>query len=123
MLKNIIIKVPFLGLLSVILLLSCQSVETAKPEENSGKLEQRRIVSETQNNIVYTRIINAQGELLELIFDNAKNEAILMLDGEKINLKSQVTASGTKYSNEQYLFTQWKDEIELKKDGKTIYKY
>ncbi|MCL2481026.1 MAG: MliC family protein [Spirochaetaceae bacterium] len=94
-----------------------------KPEENSGKSGQRKIVSETQNNIVYTRITNFQGELLELIFDNAKNEALLIFKGEEANLKGQETASGTKYSNDQYLFIQWKEEIELKKDGKTIFKY
>jgi len=123
MLKNIMIKAPLLGILSVILLLSCKSAETVKPEENIVKSEQRRIISETQNNIVYTRIINAQGEMIELVFDNAKNEALLMLNGEKISLLGQVTASGTKYSNEQYLFTQWKEEIELKKDGVLIFKY
>jgi membrane-bound inhibitor of C-type lysozyme len=117
MLKNIIIIV------SVILLFSCQSSKTVKPEENSSSLVQRRIVSETQNNIVYTRITNRQGELLEIIFDNAKNEALLKFKGEDIKLTGEKTASGIKYSNSQYLFTQWKDDIELKKDGKTVFQY
>ncbi len=108
------------------LLCSCQSNKTkekSKSEDNNEKLSQRRIVSETQKNIVYTRITNWQGELLEIIFDNAKNEALLMFKGEEIKLKGEKMASGIKYSNNQYIFTQWKDDIELKKDGKTVFKY
>jgi membrane-bound inhibitor of C-type lysozyme len=118
MLRKLIIII-----ISVFLLFSCQSNKTTKPEQDAQMSVQRRIVSVTKSDIIYTQITNQQGELLEAIFDNAKNEALITFNGKKINLKGEETGSGIKYSNEQYLFTQWKDDIELKKDGKIVFKY
>ena len=125
MFKNILNKSLLMILLSSIMLFSCEGLPLPieKPEEKSEKPIERKIVSETQNNIVYTRITNSKGELLEFIFNNAKNEALLMFNGEESILRQEVTASGIRYSNAQYVFTQWKDEIELKHYVKTIFKY
>jgi len=117
--RNIIFKVPLAGVLCILLLFSCQS---SKPEEKIDP-GQRRIISETQNNIVYTRITNRQGELLEIIFNNNRNDAIVMFNGQEIALRGEETASGIKYTNNQYVFTQWKDDIEFKKDGIILFKY
>ncbi|MCL2792083.1 MAG: MliC family protein [Spirochaetaceae bacterium] len=122
MLRNVISKALIAGILFVILLFSCQGGKTAKAERNIDP-GLRSIVSETRNNIIYTRITNREGEFIDIIFNNARNDAILLLDGQEIPLRGVVTASGTKYSNNQYTFMQWKDYIELTKDGETIFLY
>lgn len=80
-------------------------------------------VNETKSNdIVKTSIADKNGKKLEMTFDNSKNTATLLLDGETIELQGQKAASGIWYKNDHYELRGKGSENELLKDGKLIFK-
>ncbi len=68
-----------------------------------------------------TSVKNKEGKTLEMKFDNAKNTASFVFDGKTIELKADTTASGVKYSNKDYVFTEHQGKMELIKDGKAVF--
>jgi membrane-bound inhibitor of C-type lysozyme len=58
-----------------------------------------------------------------MMFNNTRNTATFILKGETIEMKQDTMASGIKYSNSNYEFTEWHGEIELKKDGKIVFSH
>ena len=65
---------------------------------------------------------NKDGQKLNMIFNNTKNTATFIMNGESIELKEDTIASGIKYSNKNYEYREHQGKIELKKDGKIIFK-
>ncbi|HZL08757.1 MAG TPA: MliC family protein [Prolixibacteraceae bacterium] len=73
--------------------------------------------------IVSGRMTDQGGNLLKYTFNNSEGTCILELNGELIELKQERTASGIKYSNEQYSYTNWHGETRLSNDGKLIFSH
>ena len=47
--------------------------------------------------------------------------ALFVFNGETIELKGDTTASGIRYSNKHYIFTEHQGKMELLKDNKVIF--
>lgn len=77
----------------------------------------------TQPKIVTATIANKDGAVLLLKFNNATGTCEIEVDGEKAELKQQRMASGIKYSNDHFLYTEWHGEIRLYKDGKLVFSH
>jgi len=82
-----------------------------KPEESSLK----------SNEIISSTTTNKDGISLKYTFNNSDGTCILELNGEIIELKQERMASGIKYSNEHFIYTNWHGETNLFKDGKLIF--
>lgn len=78
-------------------------------------------IETTVDKIVKTSVTNKDGAKLDMEFDNSKGTATFLFKGIKIELKQDTTASGIKYSNSNYEYTEWHGELSLKKDGKEIF--
>ncbi|MFB6318610.1 MliC family protein [Saccharicrinis sp. FJH54] len=68
---------------------------------------------------VKTTVFNLDGDSLVLKYDNQAGTCKLVHNGDTLLLHQDTTASGIRYSNKQYLYTEWHGEITLKK-GKDI---
>ncbi|MDR1864237.1 MAG: MliC family protein [Bacteroidales bacterium] len=75
------------------------------------------------NEIVDSKVTNKKGETLSMRFNNTKGTATFLIDGATIEMTTDSAASGVRYSNDHYEFTEWHGEITLKKDGKVIFKH
>lgn len=76
-----------------------------------------------QNKIVTATVTNKDGVSLKLKFNSSEGTCEAEFNGEIIELKQQRMASGIKYSNEHYVYTEWQDEIRLYKDGKLVFSH
>lgn len=77
----------------------------------------------TQENVVTAKITNNDGVSLKLKFNNAERTCEAEFNGEIINLKQQPMASGIKYSNDRFLYTEWHGQIRLYKEGKLVFSH
>lgn len=57
----------------------------------------------------------------EITFDNSKGIANLVFNGEKAKLNQMPMASGIKYANDVYEYSEWHGEKVLKKNGKVVF--
>lgn len=101
-----------------IVLLSCKKETTAENES---------VVSDSipaeHPEIIVDSITNKDGVTLKMQFNNTAETALLELNGEKIELKQQRMASGIKYTNTIYEFTEHQGKIMLTKAGQVVYTY
>ncbi|MDR1975705.1 MAG: MliC family protein [Campylobacteraceae bacterium] len=74
-----------------------------------------------KSNTVDAVIKGDDGSVIYIVFEN-DSAKITLPNGEKTLLKGVPTASGSKYANDQYEYSEWHGEIELKKDGEVIFK-
>lgn len=74
-------------------------------------------------NLVESIVKDEEGNVLEMKFDNFNNTAVFVFDDKTIELDADVTASGVRYSNKDYVFTEYQGKIELLKDGKVIFSH
>ncbi len=74
------------------------------------------------NPIVKAKSTNAEGKTIDMSFDNNKNTATIVYDGETIELKGQPAGSGIYYKNDHWELRGKGLENELSKDGKVIFK-
>lgn len=74
------------------------------------------------SNIVKSRAIGTDGTAVEMSFDNSKNEANIEFKGEKLVLQGQKPASGIWYKNDHYELRGKGEELELTKDGQSVFK-
>jgi membrane-bound inhibitor of C-type lysozyme len=73
-------------------------------------------------NIVRATITDQNGISINIVFDNAKNTANLTLpDNTTVLLKGVVMASGIKYANDEYEYSEWHGESELKHGDEIIF--
>lgn len=66
-------------------------------------------------------INNSKGEKIDITYNTAEETATIVFNGETIELKQQSSASGIHYANDTYEYTEWQDEIELKKNGEVVF--
>lgn len=104
-----------------LMLSSCTNHEK---KEDIKKEEVIQKISSTgdSSKITTNTIINADGSKLTATFDNRKDSATFVLNGEKIKMVQDTMASGVKFHNDHYEYTNWHGETEIKKDGKTVFK-
>lgn len=82
-----------------------------------------KIVFEHKDEIVTSSIENKEGHTLDMTFNNTTNQAKVYLNGgEQIELEGQNPASGIWYKNDQYELRGKGENVELTKDGKTVFK-
>lgn len=74
------------------------------------------------NPIVKAKSTNADGKSIDMTFDNSKNTATIIYDGETIELKGQPAGSGIYYKNDHWELRGKGLENELSKDGKVVFK-
>lgn len=79
-------------------------------------------VSGTQDEIVKSTSKDSSGKTLDMTFNNTKNTATVVFNKETIELQGQKPASGIWYKNDHYELRGKGEEIELTKDGKTVFK-
>lgn len=79
-------------------------------------------VSGTQDEIVKSTSKDKNGKTLDMTFNNTKNTATVVFNNETIELQGQKPASGIWYKNDHYELRGKGEEIELTKDGKTVFK-
>ncbi len=71
--------------------------------------------------IVIDSLTNKEGKMLKMLFNNTQSTATFTYENETIEMKQDTTASGVQYSNEHFVFTEWQGQVDLKKDGKSIF--
>lgn len=71
--------------------------------------------------IVRDTVTNRQGDTLVMAYDNTNLTATFMLDRQEIKLKQDTTASGIKYSNAEYEYTEHQGTMILKKRAKIVF--
>jgi len=87
----------------------------AKPSDSAA-------VSGAQDEIVKSTSKDSSGKTLDMTFNNTKNTATVVFNNETIELQGQKPASGIWYKNNHYELRGKGEEIELTKDGKTVFK-
>ena len=73
------------------------------------------------DSIIRDTVINNQGVKLVMAYDNARHRATFVLAGKVITLRQDTTASGIRYSNPLYEYTEHQGQLTLKKGGKLIF--
>ena len=81
------------------------------------------LVFEHQDDIVNSSLKNAKGETLDMTFNNTDNTVKVYVNGgDQIELKGERAASGIWYKNDHYELRGKGDNLELTKDGETLFK-
>jgi hypothetical protein len=108
---------------SLLFLSSCQNRKSNNqtPKDSSGTELKPEDSSLKNNEIISSTTTNKDGISLKYTFNNSDGTCILELNGEIIKLKQERMASGIKYSNEHFIYTNWHSETNLFKDGNLIF--
>ncbi len=82
-----------------------------------------KIVFTHTDDVVRKSMKNKEGQTLDMTFNNTTNEARIYLNGgDQIELTGQKPASGIWYKNDDYELRGKDDNVELTRDGKTVFK-
>ncbi|KAB1230564.1 MliC family protein [Chryseobacterium viscerum] len=95
---------------------------SASVDSIASKPSDSAAVSGTQDEIVKSTSKDSSGKTLDMTFNNTKNTATVVFNKETIELQGQKPASGIWYKNDHYELRGKGEEIELTKDGKTVFK-
>jgi len=118
------VNVTIIAVILGLLLISCNGKKISGSSANSTrKIEEPTDSVLIDKKIVEASVINKEGVKLNLKFDNEAKTCVLYFDGDTVLLKQERMASGIKYSNEHYLYTEWHGEIRLFKDGKQVFSH
>ena len=108
----------------IVVFASCASRQTSQDRKQSNEVATVNSTDTLKTGkIITATITNKEGVTLTLRFNNAEQTCKLELNGEKIELKQERMASGIRYSNEHFVYTEWHREIRLYKDGKLIFSH
>lgn len=75
----------------------------------------------TNDEVITATINNRKGEKIDITYNTAEETATIVFNYETIVLKQQPSASGIRYTSDSYEYTEWQDEIELKKNGEVVF--
>ena len=108
---------------SLLIFSSCQNQKSnSKSGKDSSNTELQSDDSLLKNvAIVSSTTTNKDGITLKYTFNNSDGTCVLELNGEIIKLKQERMASGIKYSNEHFIYTNWHGETNLFKNGKLAF--
>lgn len=107
------------GVIISLLTCSCHKAEKTHEETTS----QTAVPEPKADEIVRDTVTNKDGVQLAMAFNKPKQTATFVWQGETIDLKQERMASGIKYSNADYVYQEHQGEINLKKNGKTVFSY
>lgn len=114
-------SISWLSLTIVFLfILSCRHSKSTTSNANisSGDTSYKiPVVSDLIKGILKSK----SGDTLFYTFDNSVNTMEIIFKSETIKLKRELTASGIKYSNKNYIYTEWHGTGVLSKNGITIF--
>ncbi|MDH6250668.1 membrane-bound inhibitor of C-type lysozyme [Chryseobacterium sp. H1D6B] len=79
-------------------------------------------VSDKKDDLVKSTATDSNGQKLDMKFNNTKDTATLIFNGETIELAGQKPASGIWYKNDHYELRGKGESVELSKDGKVVFK-
>lgn len=113
-------KVFILPLLVGLVMVSCSKEEEKKQEEAGVQTEVVDVPKDSME-IVNTIIKNKSGEELQLIVNNKDNNATVVFKGDSIQLNEKPAASGIWYVNDQYELRGKGEQVELTKDGQSVF--
>lgn len=113
----------FLATVCLLLLACTGSRKNQNQDKNSERFGTIQADTIPQKNVVTATISNSEGVSLTLKFDKARKTCEIEFDGEKAELTQQRMASGIKYSNDHYVYTEWHGEIRLYKDRKLVFSH
>lgn len=103
-----------------VLLSSCNQLHfTDKKDE---VLNQQQAIDPTAGEIVTATFFDKNNAAIRMIFDNTKNSATVYIDSDTIALEGQKAASGIWYKNDHYELRGKGANVELTRDGETIFK-
>ena len=115
MMKKIILAVALVSVLVV----SCN--DTQKQENAAGTYQKNKLI--TADELMHSTIKDKNGiDEIDITFNNTKNTATVLYNGENIELKDQKPASGIWYKNDHYQLRGKGEEIELSKDDIVVFK-
>lgn len=97
---------------------SCQSTQKVGNQLST----QAQPGDSTTNSIIRDTVTNSQGVKLVMAYNNANHTAMFVLEGEAMQLKQDSTASGIKYSNAEYEYTEHQGNSTLRKENKIVFK-
>ncbi|MCS4301621.1 MliC family protein [Chryseobacterium sp. BIGb0232] len=115
-----------MAVLAALTLTSCKQ-EKATPEASSETQSAESVNNDSiiaaapANDIVKSTLKDNSGKTLEVTFDNTKDIATLVFNGESLELKGQRPASGIWYKNDHYELRGKGDDVQLSKDGKVVF--
>ncbi|MDR1516912.1 MAG: MliC family protein [Dysgonamonadaceae bacterium] len=110
-------KILTIALLSGFIFASCKNA----PKQEAAPAETTPVETALTEEIVTDSVADKNGVKLYLSFNNTQNTASLVLNGDTVELKGDTVASGIRYSNAQYVFTEHQGNITLTKDGTTVF--
>lgn len=104
---------------------ACQNQKSSRSAGAIVSEEETKVDSSAvmNNEIISSAITNKEGITLKQTFNNSMGTCILELNGERIELQQERTASGIRYSNEHFTYTNWHGETHLYKDGSLIFSH
>ncbi|MFP3834722.1 MliC family protein [Chryseobacterium sp. SIMBA_028] len=114
--------------LTALFLTSCNKEKSAIDSSSAttdsiaSKPSDSGAVSGSNDEIVKSTSKDSSGKTLDMTFNNTKNTATVVFNNETIELQGQKPASGIWYKNDHYELRGKGEEIELTKDGKTVFK-
>lgn len=108
-----------------LLFVSCQNPNSSRSAGANVSGEETKADSSAvmNNKIISSAITNKEGITLKQTFNNSTETCILEFNGERIELHQERTASGIRYSNEHFTYTNWHGETHLYKGGNLIFSH
>ncbi|MDR0693802.1 MAG: MliC family protein [Prevotellaceae bacterium] len=100
-------------------LVSCGGNNSSK-QQNSDKLDN---IATLIDNLAQSAVVDSAGSILEMSFNEENNTAFFVFNGEIIEMQRDTVASGIRYSNPHYVYTEWHGEMTLEKDGKEVFRH
>lgn len=117
-------KILTIALLSSLTFYACNE---SKPNESTETTTTATTTDTTEaataDEIVTSTATDKDGKKLEMSFNNTKDIVTLKFNGETIDLVGQKPASGIWYKNDHYELRGKGNDVELVKDGKTVFNY
>lgn len=98
---------------------ACQS---GSQQSNADESDTAEMVAAPETEAIVTASLTGDdGTTLDLAFDNDAGTATAILGQDTILLKQDVTGSGIRYSNENYVYAEHQGEATLAKDGEIVF--
>lgn len=112
-------KILFIAAVAGAILVSCGGNNSPK-QQHSDSLDK---TTSLIDNLAQSAVVDSAGSILEMSFNEEDNTALFVFNGEIIEMQGDTMASGIRYSNAHYVYTEWHGEMTLQKDGKEVFRY
>ena len=92
--------------------------ENVQPENVEKKMNNSELSDNNISKQIYT---DKDDQKIEVSYDSKNDTASFMMNGERVELKSERSASGFSYANDQYVLVGKGDKIEITKNGEDVF--